>query len=196
MDTANRNYIDSLEIKDIPWGRMVTAYCTAIKYPEYFAAMENFGNDEAFEEAFNGISDFEHQETMFPPAPFALIFLVRIFEKALKENSFFVAKEMMDFFENCLYACNGVEKYENYGFLENFSDMLDDRFLLDEEFAETEPDDDELEEIFDETAEIFVDEYFFSMYHYSKEVLSQIPEILGKYGKFPEIKEKFEKMLS
>lgn len=195
MDTEAKNYIDSLEIKDIPWGRMITAYGTAINYPKYLEDMENFRNYDAFEEAFNGISDFEHQETMFPPAPFALIFLIRIFEKALIENSSFVAKEMADFFENCLFACNYAENYEHDEPLGKISDMLEERFLLDAKFAEMQPDDCELDEIFGDE-DLLSGSIFYSIYYYSKKVLSQIPEILGKHGKLPDIKEKFEKMLS
>jgi len=198
MDTANRNYIDSLEIKDIPWGRMVTAYCTAIKYPEYFAAMENFGNDEAFEEAFNGISDFEHQETMFPPAPFALVFLIRILEKALctknNECADFLAKEIADFSEHCLWACNYAETYEHEKPLRNFSDMLIEKYLLDPEYSKREPSEEEADEIFGDE-NFLPDDLFYSIYYYSKIVLSQVPDILEKYDRFPEIREKMNKML-
>lgn len=39
-----KEYINSLNIDDIPWNRMVTAYGTAEKYPEYLSILDKMEN--------------------------------------------------------------------------------------------------------------------------------------------------------
>lgn len=67
--------------------------------------------------------------------------------------------------------------------------MLDAKYLLPEDF------DDEFEEIFENLDDIS-DELFYSFYYYSKMVLSQVPDILDKCGKYSdesrELKSKFD----
>ena len=186
MDNNIKNYIDGLKVSDIPWGRMVTAYGTALHYPEYISQMENAADKETFMRAFSGIADLEHQDTMFPPAPFALVFLVRIYEKLLAENTALAdekAAELTRAFENYMFSVQYAEQYEHDEPVEYFSDMLSEEYLLDERFACTEPDDEELDELFGDE-ELLTDPLFYSIYHYSGEVLSQVPDLLEKYGKF------------
>ena len=198
MDFKTKNFIDGLKIDFIPWGRMVTAYGTALHYPEYLEILESMSDIKRTEYALNSISDFEHQETMFPPAPFALVFLVRILEKALctenNECADFLAKEIADFSEHCLWACNYAETYEHEKPLRNFSDMLSEKYLLDPEYSKREPSEEEADEIFGDE-NFLPDDLFYSIYYYSKIVLSQVPDILEKYDRFPEIREKINKML-
>ena len=40
MDTAIKNYIDSLDRRSIPWNRMFTAYGTAERYNELLSVLE------------------------------------------------------------------------------------------------------------------------------------------------------------
>ena len=86
MDTATKSYIDSLDRRIIPWSRMFTAYGTAEQYPELLSELELAADIDAWKMAFNRVSDFEHQSTMFPPAPFAMVFLVRMLQKRLEEG--------------------------------------------------------------------------------------------------------------
>jgi len=198
MDFKTKNFIDSLKTDCVPWGRMVTAYGTALHYPEYLEILESMSDIKRTEYALNSISDFEHQETMFPPAPFALVFLIRILEKALctknNECADFLAKEIADFSEHCLWACNYAETYEHEKPLRNFSDMLIEKYLLDPEYSKREPSEEEADEIFGDE-NFLPDDLFYSIYYYSKIVLSQVPDILEKYDRFPEIREKMNKML-
>ncbi len=73
--------------------------------------------------------------------------------------------------------------------LGNFSDMLDEKYLLPEDC-----DEDELEEIF-EDPDAIPDELFYSFYYYSKIVLSQVPEMLDKSGKYADEKEIIKRAL-
>ena len=86
MDKATKNYIDSLDRRSIPWNRMFTAYGTAEHYNELLSVLEETTDEVQWKKTFTRISDFEHQSTMFPPAPFVLVFLVRICKSTSKTD--------------------------------------------------------------------------------------------------------------
>ena len=158
MDDVTRDYIDSLEVNSVPWSRMFTAYGTAEHYPELLFELEHTRDIDRWKKLFNKISDFEHQSTLFPPAPFVLIFLVRQLQKLLEEGK--------------------AEDIEHAHPLERFSDLLDEENLLPEGCTE-----EDLLAVF-EDPEAVPDALFYSFYYYSMIVLSQIPDILDRYGKF------------
>lgn len=161
----DREYIDSLKTGDIPWDRMVTAYGTAEKYPEYLAVLDSMQNIDEMNEALNSVSDFEHQSTLFAPAPFALVFLMRIFEKAKQTDTpeaEWLASELDKSFSYYLEVCNesiDAEWFEGVQQLPNFSDMLDEKYLLPEDYTE-----DDLEEYYEN---FMPDDCFYSLYYYS-----------------------------
>ncbi len=166
---SERRYIDNLKIEDIPWGRMVTAYGTAEKYPKYLAVLDSMKNINKMKKAFNKISDFEHQSTMFPPAPFALIFLKRILEKAKQTDTpeaEWIVEKFSEDFEYYLEICADADSAEHDEPLPDFSDMLDEKYLLPENFTE-----DDLDEFF-ENPDSMPDDYFYSLYYYSEKVIS------------------------
>lgn len=164
-----KGYVDSLNVDDIPWDRMVTAYGTAKKYPKYLAVLDSMQNIKKMQKAFEKISDFEHQSTMCPPAPFALIFLKRIYEKAKNTNTpeaeWFINK-INKHFGYFLEICADADSMEHDEPLSNFSDMLDKKYLLPENFTK-----DDLDEFF-ENPDSMPDDYFYSLYYYSKKVIS------------------------
>lgn len=193
MDKIIKDYIDNLSSDGIPWHRMLTAYGTAENYSELLSTLEQMDDVREWKETYNNILDFEHQSTMFPPAPFVLVFLVRILEKVLNSNTKsgdMIAKMLIDQFIYYVDVCIDAEETEHSQPLSNFSDMLDAKYLLPEDF-----DDDEFEEIFENLDDIS-DELFYSFYYYSKMVLSQVPDILDKCGKYSdesrELKSKFD----
>ena len=179
MDAVTRDYIDSLEVNSVPWSRMFTAYGTAEHYPELLSELEQIRDIDRWKTVFNRISDFEHQSTLFPPAPFVLIFLVRQLRKLLEEGkSEDIAERMIDQFGYYIGICRDAEKMEHAHPLERFSDLLDEENLLPEGCTE-----EDLLAVF-EDPEAVSDALFCSFYYYSMTVLSQIPDILDKYGKF------------
>lgn len=181
MDEKIKSYINSLKIECIPWHRMFTAYGTAEMYRETLSTLEETVDAKEWKEKFITISDFEHQSTMFPPAPFALVFLVRMLDKHLNsktESSDVIAQKLIDQFIYYVEVCNDAENMDHAQQLDNFSDMLDEKYLLSEDC-----DDEELDEIF-ENPDAVPDDLFYSFYYYSKIVLSQVPDILDKYGKY------------
>lgn len=179
MDAETKNYIDSLEVINIPWNRMFTAYGTAGRYAELLSELEQITDVDEWKKTFNRISDFEHQSTMFPPAPFVLIFLIRILEKKLEEKADDIVDKMIDQFTYYTDICINAEHMEHARQLEHFSDLLDDQNLLPEDCTE-----EDLLDVF-ENPDAVSDELFYSFYHYSLIVLSLIPNILDHYKRFP-----------
>lgn len=176
MDPVTKPYIDSLDKRQIPWRRMITAYGTAEHYCEYLSVLEQTLDAELWEKTFRKLLDFEHQSTFFPPAPFALVFLVRILKKRLQDGN---ADEIVEMLADQLlyYAelCGKAEQMEHAQPLGSFSELLDDRYLLPEDYTE-----DDLLELF-ENPEAITGELFYSFYYYAGIVLSQLPDILGQY---------------
>ncbi|MDE5765035.1 MAG: hypothetical protein K2N49_06700 [Ruminococcus sp.] len=162
-----KEYISNLKTDDIPWGRMVTAYDTAENYPEYLTVLESMQDIKEMNEALDNISDFEHQGTLFTPAPFVLVFLVRIYKKAKQTNTpeaEWLAKELDKSFKYYLEICEEFEQnYEHDDPLTEFSDMLDEKYLLPEDYTE-----DDLEEYYEN---FMPDDCFYSLYYYSGIIL-------------------------
>lgn len=173
MDTATKDYINSLDRRSIPWSRMFTAYGTAEHYNELLSVLEETTDEAHWKKAFNRISDFEHQSTMFPPAPFVLVFLVRILQNHLQDGSpDGIAKILIDQFTYYTDVCNDAEEMEHAQPLSHFRDLLDDENLLPENCTE-----EDLDEVF-EDPDAVSDELFYSFYYYSGIVLAQVPDIL------------------
>ena len=190
MDTVTKNYIDSLDIRNVPWCRMFTAYGTAEHYAELFSELEQTNVDDQWKKTFLRLSDFEHQRTMFPPAPFALVFLVRILQKRLEDGiADDIVEKMVHQFTYYTDICVDAERMKHAQQLEHFSDLLDDKNLLPEECTE-----EELLNVF-ENPEAVSDEFFYSLYHYSLIVLSQVPDILDQYRVFPKKSKKLRDMI-
>lgn len=179
----DKEYIDKLKIEDIPWDRMVTAYDKATNYPELLKILDEMKDLDEVKQAWNSISDFEHQSTLFTPAPFVLVFLVRIYEKAvnLPDNpvAVWLADRLAKSFEYYKEVCSDAEKMEHAEPLENMSDILNDKYLLpkgfdlDPEYDDDEDFDDE-EDIVDVDefiASLFPEDLFYSLYYYSGAVL-------------------------
>ena len=170
-----KEYIKSLNIEDIPWHRMITAYGTAENYPELFGILNEMRDLDAVKQAWDDISNFEHQCTMFPPAPFAVVFLVRIFKKAVNISNNpiaeWLAHKLAAEFRYYAEICSDAEKTEHAEKLPNLADALNDKYLLPEEF------DEEYIEILFENEDAIPPELFYSLYYYTKAALAEVTEI-------------------
>ncbi|MDE6520878.1 MAG: hypothetical protein K2K91_10580 [Ruminococcus sp.] len=179
----NKEYINNLKIENIPWDRMVTAYDKAENYSELLKILDEMKDLDKVKKAWNSISDFEHQSTMYTPAPFVLVFLVRIYEKAvnLPDNpvAVWLSDKLADEFKYYAEVCSDAEKMEHAELLENMSDILNDKYLLpkgfdlDPEYDDDEDFDDE-EDIVDVDefiASLFPEDLFYSLYYYSAIIL-------------------------
>ena len=110
---------------------------------------------------------------MFPPAPFVLVFLVRILKKHFQDGSpDGIAKILIGQLTYYTDVCNDAENMEHAQPLGHFWNLLDDENLLPEDCTE-----EDLDQIF-ENPDAVSDELFYSFYYYSKIVLSQISDIL------------------
>ncbi|MDE6666317.1 MAG: hypothetical protein K2K14_09065 [Ruminococcus sp.] len=177
-----KDYVKSLNIEDIPWYRMVTAYETAENYPELLKTLDEMKDLDEVKKAWNGISDFEHQSTLFTPAPFAVVFLVRIYEKAKQTDSpvaVWLADKLSDEFKYYLELCDDADRMEHADPLENMSDILNDKYLLPEGFdLDPEYDDDDDEEDIVDVDEfivsLFPEDLFYSLYYYTRIILKEV----------------------
>ncbi|MDE6427004.1 MAG: hypothetical protein K2K89_12855 [Ruminococcus sp.] len=188
---SERRYIDNLNINDIPWHRMITAYETAEHYPECLRTLDEMKDLDEVRRAWNDISDFEHQSTLFIPAPFVMVFLVRILEKAVNrpENpvAIWLADKLADEFVYYAEVCSDAEKVEHTEPLENMSDVLNDEYLLPENYTE-----DDFDEYYDE---FFPDDLFYSIYYYTGKILLETLEIHDNC-KLSVMKEKIKNFLA
>lgn len=192
-----KEYIKNLNIDDIPWNRMVTAYDTAENYPELLEILDEMKDLDEVKQALNKISDFEHQSTLYTPAPFAVVFLVRILEKAINifDNpvAVWLADKLADEFVYYAEVCNETEKVmEHAEPLENMSDIMNENYLLPEGVNLFDYDDeDEFEEL---NEKLFQKNLFYSLYYYTEKVLLETLEIHDN-GKLSIMKEKIRGIL-
>ncbi len=74
-------FINSLEINNIPWHRLLTVYGRATEFPNYVYKLYSHNKKER-EKALKDIDlMLIHQESVMPVVPFALIFLYKTLEK-------------------------------------------------------------------------------------------------------------------
>ncbi|MDE6034489.1 MAG: hypothetical protein K2G36_01065 [Ruminococcus sp.] len=185
-----KEYVKSLNISDIPWHRMITAYETAENYPEYLRILDEMKDLDEVKTAWYSISDFEHQSTLFLSAPFVMVFLIRILEKAVNnpENpvAVWLADKLADAFVYYAEVCSDAEKVEHAEPLENMSDIINDEYLLPENYTE-----DDFDEYY---AEFAPDDVFYSIYYYTGKILLETLEMHDN-GKLSDMKEKIKKFL-
>lgn len=184
MDSKNLDYIANLKVDDVPWHRLTTTYGRASDFPELFKvlfealevknnALQNGRNFElsAVKTALDTIlNQIEHQSTLWHATPFALIFLTRIFMRALAvahENKAakFISDELAGFFAFILKICDDGEQIEHDEPLAQISDMLDEKYLWSEIYDE-DADYERWEDGF-----FYEGSLFYSFYHYSRMVL-------------------------
>lgn len=179
----NQAYIQNLKLEEVPWHRITTAYGLATDLQDELKTVEEMANRNKVKEALSEIENFiEHQSTLWHSTPFAMIFLVRAFDKAVAEMESnqcarYVVEELLDFFS--LIAECYHDYYEEYEEEEDwetfplFSDMLKEEFLAPEDCDEDA--EEELYETYDESPE-----FFSCCYYYSFQVLLTCKPILEK----------------
>lgn len=122
-------------------------------------------------------TNIEHQSTLWHSTPFSMIFLVRIFERAVtkmekKEIAYLIMEQLLDFFcvvAECFHDGDEMEHADQFPL---FSDMLKEEYLWSEEYGEEE---DELQY---EEDEVFPDDLFYSFYFYSHQALIFCKQVL------------------
>ena len=171
MDTVTKKYIETVQVSDIPWHRLTTSYGRGTDFPNQFDVLWKMNSIETIDVAGEDIAlNIEHQSTLWHSTPFALIFLLRIFEKAVEEQRHnevarYLAEALVELFIVIAESIRDGLVLEHADPLPNFVDMLNEEYLWSEEYDEDE------DMIRYEEDEVFPDDLFFSFYYYSLQVL-------------------------
>lgn len=175
MDTVTKQYIETVKVSDIPWHRLTTTYGRATDFPAHLEVLWDMKNVDAIDAAGEALAqNIEHQSTLWHATPFAMVFLLRIFKKALEERTqnevaHYLVEQLVDLFTVIAECIRDGLMLEHADPLPNFEDMLNEEYLWSEEY-------DEDEDVFRyEEEEVFPADLFFSFYYYSLQVL-----LLGK----------------
>ena len=171
MDTVTKQYIETVKVSDIPWHRLTTTYGRATDFPAHFEVLWDMKNVDAIDAAGEELAqNIEHQSTLWHATPFALIFLLRIFKKAVEEQGHneiarYLVKELAELFIIIAECIRDGLMLEHAEQLPNFEDMLNEEYLWSEEYDEDE------DVLRYEEEDVFPDDLFFSFYYYSLQVL-------------------------
>lgn len=171
MNTVTQRYIETAQISDIPWHRLTTSYGRATDFPKELDVLWKMESIDTVDEAGKEIAlNIEHQSTLWHSTPFALIFLLRTFKKAVEEQRHnevarYLAEALVELFIVIAESIRNGLVLEHADPLPNFVDMLNEEYLWSEEYDEDE------DMIRYEEDEVFPDDLFFSFYYYSLQVL-------------------------
>lgn len=175
MDTVTKQYIETVKVSDIPWHRLTTTYGRATDFPAHLEVLWDMTDVDAIDAAGEELAqNIEHQSTLWHATPFAMVFLLRIFKKALEERTqnevaHYLVEQLVDLFTVIAECIRDGLMLEYADQLPNFEDMLNEEYLWSEEYDEDE------DILRYEEEEVFPDDLFFSFYYYSLQVL-----LLGK----------------
>ena len=180
MDTMTKKYIENVKVSDIPWHRLTTSYGRGTDFPNQFDVLWKMDSIEAVDAAGEALAmNIEHQSTLWHATPFAMIFLLRIFKKALEERTqnevaHYLAEQLVDLFSVIAECIRDGLLLEHADPLPCFEDMLNEEYLWSEEYDEDE------DVLRYEEEDVFPDDLFFSFYYYSLEVLLLAIPLLDK----------------
>ena len=184
MDTVTKQYIETVKVSDIPWHRLTTTYGRATDFPAHLEVLWDMKNVDAIDAAGEELAqNIEHQSTLWHATPFAMVFLLRIFKKALEERTqnevaHYLVEQLVDLFTVIAECIRDGLMLEHADQLPNFEDMLKEEYLWSEEYDEDE------DILRYEEEEVFPDDLFFSFYYYSLQVLLLYKPLLDKNNKF------------
>ena len=180
MDTVTKQYIETVKVSDIPWHRLTTSYGRATDFPAYLEVLWDMKDVDAIDAAGEELSqNIEHQSTLWHATPFAMVFLLRIFKKALEERTqnevaHYLVEPLVDLFTVIAECIRDGLMLEHADPLPKFEDMLNEEYLWSEEYDEDE------DILRYEEEEAFPDDLFFSFYYYSLQVLLLCKPLLDK----------------
>lgn len=182
MNATTQTYIETVKVSDIPWHRLTTTYGRATDFPAHLEVLWDMKDVDAIDAAGEELAqNIEHQSTLWHATPFALIFLLRIFKKAVEEQGHneiarYLVKELAELFIIIAECIRDGLMLEHVDQLSNFEDMLNEEYLWLEEYDE--------DVLRYEEEEVFPDDLFFSFYYYSLQVLLLCKPLLDKNNKY------------
>ena len=184
MNATTQTYIETVKVSDIPWHRLTTTYGRATAFPAHLEVLWDMKDVDAIDAAGEELAqNIEHQSTLWHATPFALIFLLRIFKKAVEEQGHnevakYLVDELTELFIIIAECIRDGLMLEHVDQLSNFEDMLNEEYLWSEEYDEDE------DVLRYEEEEVFPDDLFFSFYYYSLQVLLLCKPLLHKNNKY------------
>ena len=184
MNATIQTYIETVKVSDIPWHRLTATYGRATDFPAHLEVLWDMKDVDAIDAAGEELAqNIEHQSTLWHATPFALIFLLRIFKKAVEEQGHneiarYLVKELAELFIIIAECIRDGLMLEHVDQLSNFEDMLNEEYLWSEEYDEDE------DVLRYEEEEVFPDDLFFSFYYYSLQVLVLCKPLLDKKNKY------------
>ena len=184
MNATTQTYIETVKVSDIPWHRLTTTYGRATDFPAHLEVLWDMKDVDAIDAVGEELAqNIEHQSTLWHATPFALIFLLRIFKKAVEEQGHneiarYLVKELAELFIIIAECIRDGLMLEHVDQLSNFEDMLNEEYLWSEEYDEDE------DVLRYEEEEVFPDDLFFSFYYYSLQVLLLCKPLLHKNNKY------------
>ncbi len=184
MNATIQTYIETVKVSDIPWHRLTATYGRATDFPSHLEVLWDMKDVDAIDAAGEELAqNIEHQSTLWHATPFALIFLLRIFKKAVEEQGHneiarYLVKELAELFIIIAECIRDGLMLEHVDQLSNFEDMLNGEYLWSEEYDEDE------DVLRYEEEEVFPDDLFFSFYYYSLQVLLLCKPLLDKNNKY------------
>ena len=184
MDGVTQTYIETVKVSDIPWHRLTTSYGRATDFPAHLKVLWDMDNIDAVDAAGEELAlNIEHQSTLWHATPFALIFLLRIFKKAVEEQGHnevarYLVEELAALFTIIAECIRDGLMLEHADPLPNFEDMLNEEYLWSEEYDEDE------DILRYEEEDVFPDDLFFSFYYYSLQVLLLCKPLLDKHNQY------------
>ena len=184
MNATIQTYIETVKVSDIPWHRLTATYGRATDFPAHLEVLWDMKDVDAIDAAGEELAqNIEHQSTLWHATPFALIFLLRIFKKAVEEQGHneiarYLVKELAELFIIIAECIRDGLMLEHVDQLSNFEDMLNEEYLWSEEYDEDE------DVLRYEEEEVFPDDLFFSFYYYSLQVLLLCKPLLDKNNKY------------
>ncbi|MBS5378826.1 MAG: hypothetical protein KHX67_06045, partial [Veillonella sp.] len=179
-----KQYIETVKVSDIPWHRLTTTYGRATDFPAHLEVLWDMKNVDAIDAAGEELAQtIEHQSTLWHATPCAMVFLLRIFKKALEERTqnevaHYLVEQLVDLFTVIAECIRDGLMLEHADQLPNFEDMLNEEYLWSEEYDEDE------DILRYEEEEVFPDDLFFSFYYYSLQVLLLCKPLLDKNNKY------------
>ena len=184
MDTVTKQYIETVKVSNIPWHRLTTTYGRATDFPAHLEVLWDMKDVDAIDVAGEELAqNIEHQSTLWHATPFAMVFLLRIFKKALEERTqnevaHYLVEQLVDLFTVIAECIRDGLMLEHADPLLKFEDMLNEEYLWSEEYDEDE------DILRYEEEEVFPDDLFFSFYYYSLQVLLLCKPLLDKNNKY------------
>ena len=184
MNTVTKQYIETVKVSDIPWHRLTTSYGRATDFPAHLEVLRDMKDVDAIDAAGEELAqNIEHQSTLWHATPFAMVFLLRIFKKALEERTqndvaHYLVEQLVDLFTVIAECIRDGLMLEHADPLPKFEDMLNEEYLWSEEYDEDE------DILRYEEEEVFPDDLFFSFYYYSLQVLLLCKPLLDKNNKY------------